>query len=115
MVFVGTEPPAESALDRCDLVGCDWPRFQIEHYRDVTTPWNSMLEHYARQHPDLARFISVTDVVCKVDVAPCDDRIDGVTARGDGIHYEGMGENVVIDGLLRRLRPILGGIAPRAA
>ena len=110
MVFVGTEPPAESVLDRCDVVGCVWPRFQIEQYRDVTEPWNSMLEDYAGQHPDLARFISVTDIVCKEDVAPCDDRIEGITARGDGIHYEGIGEKVLIDGLLEKLRPILEGI-----
>jgi hypothetical protein len=115
VVFVGTEPPAESVLERCGEVGCDWPRFQIAHYRAVTTRWNEMLRNYADRHPDVAGFISITDVVCREDVAPCDDRIDGITARRDGVHYEGAGEEAVIDALLERLAPFMARLEPLVA
>jgi hypothetical protein len=107
VVFVAAEPPAESVLDRCRLVGCDWPRFQIAHYEDVTRRWNGMLLGYAERHPDLAGFVSITDVVCKEDMAPCDDRIAGITARLDGVHYEGAGEEAVIDSFLQQLGPFM--------
>ena len=105
VVLVGAEPPAESVLDRCAVLGCDWPLFQIAHYEDVTVPWNAMLRDYAEGHPERSAFISVTDVVCREEVAPCDDRIGGITARRDGVHYEGAGEEAVIDALLRLLGP----------
>jgi peptidoglycan/LPS O-acetylase OafA/YrhL len=108
VVFVGAEPPAESVLDRCAVVECDWPMFQIAHYDDVTVPWNAMLRDYAERHPELSTFISITDVVCREDVAPCDDRIGGITARRDGVHYEGAGEEAVIDALLVLLGPSMG-------
>jgi hypothetical protein len=105
VVLVGAEPPAESVLDRCAVVGCDWPLFQIAHYEDVTVRWNAMLRGYAEGHPERSTFISITDVVCREDVAPCDDRIGGVTARRDGVHYEGAGVEAVIDALLVLLGP----------
>jgi peptidoglycan/LPS O-acetylase OafA/YrhL len=107
VVFVGAEPPAGSVYERCRELGCDWPLFQIAHYRDVTVPWNRMLREYAERHPELSAFISITDVVCREDVAPCDDRIEGVTARRDGVHYEGAGEDAVIDALLAMLDPFM--------
>jgi peptidoglycan/LPS O-acetylase OafA/YrhL len=107
VVLIATEPPAESVLDRCQQVGCDWPRFQIAHYRDVTQPWNQMLRRFAERHPERAGYFSLTDDVCRKDVAPCDDRIEGVTARPDGVHYEGAGEEAVIDTLLLELGPLL--------
>ena len=107
VVLIATEPPGVSFLDRCDEIGCDWPRFQAEHYRDLTTRWNQILAAYAREHPGITRFISITDVVCRDDVAPCDDRIDGVSARPDGVHYVGAGEEAVIDAIIDRLRPVL--------
>ena len=64
-----------------------------------------MLRDYAEGHPERGTFISITDVVCRKDVAPCDDRIGGVTARRDGVHYEGAGEEAVIDALLVLLGP----------
>jgi peptidoglycan/LPS O-acetylase OafA/YrhL len=107
VVLVGAEPPAESVFGRCAVVGCDWPMFQIAHYEDVTVPWNTMLRDYAEGHPELSAFISITDVVCREDVAPCDDRIGGITARRDGVHYEGAGEEAVIDALLVLLGPFM--------
>jgi hypothetical protein len=112
VVFIEAEPPAESVLDRCREVGCDWPRFQIAHYEDVTVPWNAMLRDHARRHPDATGFVSITDVVCREDVAPCDDRIEGVTARRDGVHYEGAGEEAVIEALLEKLAPFMERFAP---
>jgi hypothetical protein len=56
-----------------------------------------MLRTYAERHRERSGFISITDVVCREDVAPCDDRIEGETARRDGVHYEGAGEERVID------------------
>jgi peptidoglycan/LPS O-acetylase OafA/YrhL len=115
VVFVATEPPAQSVLDRCREVGCDWPHFQIAHYEDVTLRWNTMMRDYARDRPEMAGFISITDVVCREDTAPCDDRIEGVTARRDGVHYEGAGEEAVIEALLERLGPFMERYEPPSA
>jgi hypothetical protein len=115
VVFVGAEPPAESVLDRCAEVGCDWPRFQIARYEDVTVPWNAMLRRYAETHPNVTGFISITDAICREDVAPCDDRIAGITARRDGVHYEGAGEEAVIDALLDMLDPFMERFEPPSA
>jgi hypothetical protein len=115
VVFIATEPPAESVLDRCRLVGCDWPQFQIAHYDDVTRRWNAMLRRYAERHPELAGFVSITDAVCKEDVAPCEDRIAGITARHDGVHYEGAGERSVIETILLELGPFMERFRPLIA
>ncbi len=115
VVFIGAEPPAESVLDRCAEVGCDWPRFQIARYEDVTVPWNAMLREYAGTHPDATGFVSITDAICREDVAPCDDRIGGITARRDGVHYEGAGEEAVIDALLEMLGPFMERFEPPSA
>ena len=112
IVLVATEPPGVGARSRCTQVRCPrWVRFQIDHYEDITRVWNSILRRFAARHPDGVRFVSVTDVVCRTDEAPCDDRIDGVTARPDGTHYEGAGEQLVIETLLGRLQPMMRSMA----
>ena len=110
VVFVATEPPGQAVTGgRCTDAECPWwLRFQIDHYADITTRWNAILQHFAERHPDHARFVSVTDVICATDVAPCDDRIDGVPARPDGTHYKRTGEDLVIETLLRELAPVMG-------
>jgi peptidoglycan/LPS O-acetylase OafA/YrhL len=114
VVLVATEPPGEAVqVDRCTDGSCHWwVRFQLDHYTDVTSRWNDTLRRFAELHPERARFVSVTDVVCSTDVSPCDDRIDGVFARPDGTHYEGAGEDRVIDALLRLLRPVMTRTTP---
>jgi len=109
VVLVATEPPGQAVGGgRCTEVDCPWwLRFQLDHYADITTRWNSILRGFAERHPDRARFVSVTDVICATDVAPCDDRIDGVPARPDGTHYKRKGEGLVIETLLRLLAPIM--------
>jgi hypothetical protein len=47
--------------------------------------------------PERVAFISITDAICMEDMARCEDRIRGITARRDGIHYEGTGQEAVID------------------
>jgi len=96
VVLVATEPPGVGMWTRCTDQQCpDWDRFQIEHYGDITTRWNAMLQSYARAHPDRARFLSVTEAVCHDAASPCDDLIDGVPARPDGTHYAGAGQDLV--------------------
>jgi peptidoglycan/LPS O-acetylase OafA/YrhL len=109
LVFVATEPPGTAiGRVRCTSSRCpSWVRFQLDHYEDVTSRWNTTMRRFAERHPDTVRFISVTDVICTTDVAPCDDRIDGVPARPDGTHYKGAGEELVIDTLLRLLGPMM--------
>jgi peptidoglycan/LPS O-acetylase OafA/YrhL len=109
VVFVATEPPGQAVSGgRCTEDECPWwLRFQIDHYADITTRWNSILRGFAERHPDRTRFVSVTDVICAADVAPCDDRIDGVPARPDGTHYKRAGEDLVIETLLRMLAPVM--------
>lgn len=96
VVLVATEPPGVGIWTRCTDQRCpDWDRFQIDHYGDITTRWNAILQRYADRHPDRAAFLSVTDAVCRDGASPCDDLIGGVPARPDGTHYEGAGEDLV--------------------
>jgi peptidoglycan/LPS O-acetylase OafA/YrhL len=108
IVLVATEPPGEGVVSRCTERRCQrWVRFQLDHYEDITRVWNAILRDLAERRPDEVRFVSVTDVVCAEDVAPCDDRIGGAPARPDGTHYEGAGEQLVIEALLRRLSSVM--------
>jgi peptidoglycan/LPS O-acetylase OafA/YrhL len=107
VVFVATEPPSVGILSRCVPVCARWPQFLLDHYADITTRWNGMMRVYAKQHPDQASFISVTDTMCRADVAPCDDTIDGVPARPDGIHYEGPAQKIVVGAIADRLARLL--------
>jgi peptidoglycan/LPS O-acetylase OafA/YrhL len=102
VLFVGIEPPGMAAGDKCvDLCG-PWRHFLIANYQNLGQRWNSMLEQYAAGHPDIASFMSVTDVVCKADVTPCDDRIDGRFGRPDGIHYRNQAASNVVNAIVRR-------------
>lgn len=109
VVLMATEPPGLAIeKHRCTPDRCPWwVRFQLDHYDDITTRWNSILRRFAEHHPDRVRFVSVTDVICATDVAPCDDRIDGVPARPDGSHYKRVGEELVIETILRMLAPVM--------
>ena len=107
VVFVATEPPSIGITSRCDPLCPRWPQFMIDHYTDITTKWNGMMRAYAKQHPDQATFVSVTDTMCKADVSPCDDTIDGAPARPDGTHYEGPAQQVVVGALADLLAPLL--------
>ena len=113
IVLVATEPPGEAIRRvRCSASDCPrWIRFQLDHYDDITSRWNEILRRFAERHPDRARFVSVTSEICSTDVAPCDDRIDGIPARPDGTHYKRVGEQLVIDTLLRLLRPLMGPLS----
>jgi peptidoglycan/LPS O-acetylase OafA/YrhL len=108
VMFVATEPPGKGMLTRCSQEHCAiWDRFQIDHYRDITSPWNDMMKVYAARHPDLATFVSLTDEVCRTDRSLCNDLIDGAPARPDGTHYEGAGQRMVIGRLVDLLAPFL--------
>ena len=115
VMFIGTEPPglemAETCLDRCP----GWHRFLLAHYQDYTKRWNRVLAAFARDEPGRAVFRSVTKHICRRDVAPCDDTIDGVAARPDGTHYEGPGEDLVIDLLIGYIDPYLTIATPTGA
>ncbi len=107
VVFVATEPPGVGITSRCERICPRWPQFMIDHYADITTRWNGMMQAYAKQHPDQASFISVTDTMCRADVSPCDDTIEGVPARPDGIHYEGPAQKIVVGTIADRLARLL--------
>jgi hypothetical protein len=115
MVFIATEPPGLGMAERCENGGwCPpWHHFLMERYGDITTRWNEILATYAQAHPDRATFHSITDLVCRRDVSPCDDTMDGVLARPDGTHYEGIGEDTVVDDLIGFLDPLLTGASLR--
>ena len=108
VVFVATEPPGLGITSRCDPTGCPrWPQFLIDHYGDITTKWNDIMHTYAVRHPDQASYVSVTDVMCKVDVSPCDDTFDGALARPDGTHYEGPAAQKVVLALSNMMARLL--------
>ena len=81
----------------------------MQHYFDATARWDALLKRYATQHPKQAAYIDISSAVLKTIASPCDDTVDGVTARPDGVHYEGPGIPLVVNALLERLRPILLG------
>ena len=108
VLLIATEPPGIAAGERCEESWCpDWRKFLIDHYPDITRKWNAILHGYAEQHPDVAAFASVTSAVCKTDMAPCDDLIDGTPARPDGTHYEGAGVKEVVRALSKILTPLV--------
>ena len=111
IVFVGTEPPGPGIEGpNCGTVErCEWRNYQVQHYFDATARWDALLKRYATQHPKQAAYIDISSAVCKTIASPCDDTVDGVTARPDGVHYEGPGIPLVVNALLERLRPILLG------
>jgi len=111
VLFVATEPPGIAAGQRCADWCPLWRQFVIAHYADIGKHWNSLLEQYATDHPGIATFMSVTNVVCKTDVAPCDDRINGVPARYDGTHYTATSGPIVVNVIAREIAKLLS--APR--
>jgi peptidoglycan/LPS O-acetylase OafA/YrhL len=112
VVLVATEPPGWNITARCTEERChQWLEFQVTRYDDVTSRWNTMLRNYAARHPREAVFVTITDVVCAADTAPCDDMVAGVPARPDGTHYEGAGADLVSDALVARLVPHMNDAA----
>jgi hypothetical protein len=108
VVLVAIEPVGMGIRDLCASGQCyPWNYFVLGHYRSVFEPWNDVLRNYARDHPEMARFVSFVDVVCHDDHVPCDDRIDGVPARSDGTHYSGDGETLASTTLADRIAPLL--------
>ena len=85
-----------------------WHRYLINHYDDLTRPWNRMMARYASSHGVISTWVSITRLICHTDVSPCNDRLpSGEPARPRGQHYEGPGIPVAIDALLRRLAPTI--------
>lgn len=108
LVFVATEPPGQALeADGCSGGRCLWLQFQVDHYADVTTKWNAMLQAFAAQEGDRALFVDLTPAVCRSPVPYCDDSIDGIPARFDGVHYGEAGSNFVVGVLIDRLARIL--------
>ncbi|MBI4261034.1 MAG: hypothetical protein HY658_10750, partial [Actinobacteria bacterium] len=107
VLLVGTEPPGSAVLER-NWTEAWWVQFQIDAYDDVTSRWNDLLRGYAEGHPDVTAFLSLTGAICHVDEPLCDDTIEGVPARPDGIHYEGAGATRVTDLLAGAIAPLMG-------
>jgi peptidoglycan/LPS O-acetylase OafA/YrhL len=104
VVFMAVEPPGSMIATRCSDERCnEWVQFQVTHYDDITSRWNGMLRRYAERHPGSTAFITITDVVCRDDSAPCDDSLGGIPARPDGTHYEGDGAELAADTVLTLL------------
>jgi hypothetical protein len=108
VALVATEPLGIGVRDACSKGPCTgWTRFELAHYRDMFEPWNAFLAAYAGEHPGLARFVSLIDVVCHDDNVPCDDRIDGVPARPFGTHYRDAGAALASKALADRIAPLM--------
>jgi hypothetical protein len=108
VALVAVEPLGIGIRDACSKGFCTgWKRFELAHYRDQFEPWNAYLAVYAGRHPDLARFVSLVDVVCHDDAVPCDDRIDGRPARPFGTHYREAGAALAAAVLTDRIAPLM--------
>ena len=101
VLFVGVEPPGILWRTECAEF-CSWRGFLIRHYDDIGQRWNATLERYAAAHPALASFVSVTDLVCRTEAAPCDDRLGGTPARYDGTHYTNTAAPIVVNAIMER-------------
>jgi len=114
VVFVATEPLGEgvSASIHCSPQCNPWLQFQIDRYDDVTTRWNKLLSDYAKAHPTLAVFVSITDIICHTNTSPCNDLIDGVPARPDGTHYRDAGAQKAATAIVNALAPIIARYPP---
>ncbi len=116
VVFVATEPPGQEMWQGpCDGARCLWMGYQVDHYDDITTRWNSLLREYVAAHPGETAVIDIGRVICREQVALCDDTVGGAPARPDGSHYEGAGADLAITTLLAQLAPYLGVTAPAVA
>jgi hypothetical protein len=103
VALIATEP----AGFKIGASGGGWHRFFVDHYDGLTTRWNRMMAHYASSHSAIAASASITDLICHVEVSPCNDTIDGVPARPKGQHYEGSGIPLALNTLLDRLGPVI--------
>jgi peptidoglycan/LPS O-acetylase OafA/YrhL len=106
VLFIATEPPGLLWQVEC-AEWCAWRGFLIKHYADIGRRWNNVLQQYATEHPDLATFMSVTDLVCHTDTAPCDDRLNGTPARYDGTHYTEAGARLVVGTIIRQAAALI--------
>ena len=67
-----------------------------------------MMRRYAQEHPQLAAYVSITESVCHAPISsPCDDTVDGFSARPQGQHFEGPGATVAVDALLAGVAPLI--------
>ncbi|HLB39479.1 MAG TPA: acyltransferase family protein [Actinomycetota bacterium] len=101
VVLMATEPPGANMKHDA------WGQFQIDRYADVTARWDDMLRAYARAHPATTMFVDLGPLVCRADTSPCDDTIDGVTARPDGQHYQGPGQAIAIAAIVSTLEDLV--------
>jgi hypothetical protein len=112
IVFLATEPMGMGVFDRCvtwdETRNCeDWVRYRMRIYEDVTRRWNRMLRAYAHNHPARTVYISITDVICRRDVSPCDDSIGDVYARPGGTHYKNEGAQKAANAIVRQMHEAL--------
>jgi peptidoglycan/LPS O-acetylase OafA/YrhL len=107
VVLEATEPPGQAILTTCGGGRCGWLQYQVDHYEDITIPWNTTMRRYADGTGGRVAFIDVSSAVCRELVARCDDSVNGTPARPDGVHYVGAGADVVVDALMQRLGPIM--------
>ncbi len=108
VALVATEPVGVGIESVCWPDDCnDWLERLVARHDDLTKKWNTVMAEYAVAHPETAVYVSITDDVCSEDVAPCDDRIDGVPARPDGRHYDGEGAENAAAALLDELAPLI--------
>jgi len=109
VVLVSTEPV------NANITPSPWGEFLVQRYGDVTSPWDAMLQSYAKRHPDLAVFLDIRPIVCHEVVSPCDDSINGVSARPHGVHYEGPGQDLAMQMLLPELDTVAAGSSQDSA
>jgi hypothetical protein len=107
VAFVATEPIGIGVRRICPTWqrrACrEWKRFQIVHWPDITRRWNRTMAGFARDHPDVAAFMTISDALCHQVVAPCNDLFDGHLLRGDGTHYGRYGRPRAVRELLDEL------------
>ena len=108
VVLVGTEPPGQEVVHaHCGEIRCAGLQYRQDHYLDITQPWNRMLQAAAAAPGDGITYIDVASSVCRVLEPRCDDTVDGMPARGDGVHYSGAGIPLITGLLLADLAPVM--------
>ena len=109
VVFLATEPPGRGIRSECTPERCHpWLQRMITRY-DRTMRWNRTMRNYARAHPNIAAYRTITSSVCRDTDVPCGDRMaNGDLFRGDGRHYTpGLAERTAARLIARRIATAL--------
>lgn len=97
LVFVPIEPTGIGIKSRCTSEKCHWFLRRLISPEGISfqKKWNEILKDATTINPN-THYLDITKNVCRNNAIPCNDLIDGTSARSDGTHYVGKGISKVV-------------------